>query len=1177
MKNEELRTEDLPRALTAWQMLFVLGSLFFIFFSCSSHSDEVDRLNDLSYHYHYRDLDSARIYAERALAASDDYSDGRAEALNNLAFVSIARMDYDRAYRLLDSVALCTDNRVELLVADVQLMRLCQRMSRNKEFYDYHERAEQDICRINEEWEALPQRMRDRMIYARSEYAIVTSTYYYYVGLKLRFIEALDAIDPAGEIKNDTAQYVNYLYNIGSGGYITGSSVADIEQKEWEQLMLCYILSHRSGLVYWEANALQALSEHLIDEESRSRLVSANAASVNYINEDMMSDSLLAGYLAQRSLNMFISFGDVYQTAGAYRTLGSCHWAVGDNHSALVCFEDALFGDSAIHQAPDLIASIRERMSLTYAAMNDKENSDINRNCYLDIQEDTRQDRQLEARAEQLDRNSSTLNIMIIAVLVMIIAVIVSMFVFNYLNRKKDRHSKLDNLLEPLQRWQEDNARRMAALTERREEIGEAYAGSLLNIADNKRRNIENRAKIFLVNSALPLIDRLINEVSRLMKGHDPQEVRDARYAYIIELTDRINECNDVLTEWIKMRQGQLNLRIESFALQDILDIVKQGRMSFNLKGITLTVRDSDAIVKADKTLTLFMLNTIADNARKFTPEGGDVNIGAVTTDRYVEISVSDTGRGMSREQLDSLFNMNGARTSATTPSSGNEEKEQYHGFGLMNCKGIIEKYRKTGKLFDVCHIGAESEQGRGSRFFFRLPKGIMRIVALSALLNIASSSVSAATGNHEALAGACADSLYVCNVEGRYEEAAQWADSALTCLNNHYLALCPDGTVLISDTDDGGEPAEITWLHEGLPFDYDIILAVRNERAVAALALHDWPTYACNNDAYTRLYKELSADTSLDAYVTAMQRAETNKTVAVILLVLLLAILITAYYTLYYRHRIHFRFCVEQINAINDMLAADISDREKLGILTETYSMHNFPDSLKTIIEQIRTELENSVRLDDEHSLDIELAEDELHRAEYENQKLHVSNNIMDNCLSTLKHETMYYPSRIRRLLDGDEDNITAIDELARYYKQLYLLLCRQAMSQTAAVGFDSTAVSLDNINRTCSFTGDVSLAVRGDAVMMQYLFDILQHESGDKTVTANVRNKDDKYAVFDIDMPMLAHRDFFVPSVDNIPFLICRQIVREHCKDTSLHGCGIVAEPRREGGTTITITLII
>ena len=46
------------------------------------------------------------------------------------------------------------------------------------------------------------------------------------------------------------------------------------------------------------------------------------------------------------------------------------------------------------------------------------------------------------------------------------------------------------------------------------------------------------------------------------------------------------------------------------------------------------------------------------------------------------------------------------------------------HGFGLLNCKGIIDKYKKISSLFSPCNIQAESEPGKGSKFTFRLPCG---------------------------------------------------------------------------------------------------------------------------------------------------------------------------------------------------------------------------------------------------------------------------------------------------------------------------------------------------------------------------------------------------------------------------------------------------------------------
>ena len=49
----------------------------------------------------------------------------------------------------------------------------------------------------------------------------------------------------------------------------------------------------------------------------------------------------------------------------------------------------------------------------------------------------------------------------------------------------------------------------------------------------------------------------------------------------------------------------------------------------------------------------------------------------------------------------------------------------------------------------------------------------------------------------------------------------------------------------------------------------------------------------------------------------------------------------------------------------------------------------------------------------------DIEEVEEDERRARHEENRLHVQNMVMDNCLSVIKHETIYYPSRINALVE--------------------------------------------------------------------------------------------------------------------------------------------------------------
>lgn len=1158
--------------------LFIWGALFlFLLSACSHDNSRCDRLNEIAYNYHYRNLDSTAYYAEKAYQLSADYEDGQAEALNHLAFVSIARMDYKKAQRQLSQLTQLTDNQIELLIADVQQMRLCQRQSHNREFYVFRENAKLLLRRINEERQSLTPHCLRRLIYAESEFSIVNSTYYYYVGLERQSIDAINEIDPDGDIQRDTAQYLNYLYNIGAGGIITDGTADDIAQREFDCLMRCFLISSQYNYPFFAANSLEAMSEHLSSADMREKLITNNLPMMRYVNPDGVPDNLLAGTLADNALFLFQQYGDVYQIAGAYRTLASCYRDIGDYQSALFNLEEPL-SNHKINQAPDLVASIREQLSVAYSAINDKPASDYNRNIYIDLQEQTRQDRYLEARAAQLDRTSNQLNLMLAAVLLGIVLLLFLVWLFNRVNRRSQRKLSLETLLKPLREWQQHNDQITSDLDERREEINEDYALNVIHIQNNERYNLENRAKISLVNSITPFIDRILNEVHELDKRSEQPATRPERLAYISELTDKINEYNEVLTHWIQLRNGELSLHIESFPLQQLMDIVSKSKMSFHLKGITLQVESTASVVKADRILTLFMINTLADNARKFTPDGGTVRIYAQETTDYVEISVLDTGQGISADKLTNIFN---------------HKVYNGHGFGLMNCRGIIEKYRKISQIFTVCLLSAESSEGEGSRFFFRLPKGIVRIL-LPLLMLLSSISIQARLSHirssqakesdpkiqivkpndNLSKANIYADSAYFSNINGTYSRTLLFADSCRKYLNQHYLVICPRGRdLMIRQGSSSLLSPEIKWFHDSLQTNYHIILDMRNESAVAALALHKWSLYSYNNKVYTQLFKELSADNTLAEYCRNMQRSQNNKTVAIILLVLVLMAILPAYYLIVYRHRLFYRFCVDRINEINQILLSDLSPDNKLSSI-EPFAHEQYPDELQHVVNEILKALEMHINSRQQQVTDIELAEDERSRAQYEDNILHISNSVLDNCLSTLKHETMYYPSRIRQLIDTDAKDIQTLSEVVDYYREIYSILSHQAMLQIEHVKLHIQPVSVAGLMNQ----PQLEEKILGDANMLQYLIEILQKQNGTKQLDTQVTVKDDKYLIMTVKMTQLHLIDkqasqLFTPAIDHLPYLICRQIVRDHSEATNRRGCGILARVE-QGSTYIEIT---
>lgn len=225
----------------------------------------------------------------------------------------------------------------------------------------------------------------------------------------------------------------------------------------------------------------------------------------------------------------------------------------------------------------------------------------------------------------------------------------------------------------------------------------------------------------------------------------------------------------------------------------------------------------------------------------------------------------------------------------------------------------------------------------------------------------------------------------------------------------------------------------------------------------------------------------------------------------------------------------------------------------------------------LQEVVDRIVYALREAISSERDMSVGMELAKDECRRIEYETNNLHIANSVLDNCLSALKHETMYYPSRIRQLVDNNMDgNVDAMKELVEYYRDIYSILSRQAVRQIERMKLMFSPVLVDEI---LSGVGK-GFCVIGNRNLLEFLFDILRKQNGRVQPEIKVEPTAEMYLLFTVYMPGVVSdtgsaSHLFVPSIDNIPFLLCRQIVRDHSEATNRRGCGISASVC--GNTTV------
>lgn len=147
------------------------------------------------------------------------------------------------------------------------------------------------------------------------------------------------------------------------------------------------------------------------------------------------------------------------------------------------------------------------------------------------------------------------------------------------------------------------------------------------------------------------------------------------------------------LLQWAASQDGRLRMSPDNVdvyrIVSDKLAVFREDARRKNIRFTSLI--EKDTYIFADIRCVKIILRNLVSNAVKFTPCGGEVKILSKTADDedFIEITVCDTGIGMSRENMDRLFIEAGYRISFGT------ERETGSGLGLMLCKDLVEKKRR--------------------------------------------------------------------------------------------------------------------------------------------------------------------------------------------------------------------------------------------------------------------------------------------------------------------------------------------------------------------------------------------------------------------------------------------------------------------------------------------------
>jgi len=201
-------------------------------------------------------------------------------------------------------------------------------------------------------------------------------------------------------------------------------------------------------------------------------------------------------------------------------------------------------------------------------------------------------------------------------------------------------------------------------------------------------------------------IAHYLKEDFQNMENDDIQKMLDMLHKASTEELDML----DYLVEWARIKYASDVFSPAKIKLTEYINKVFETLIetaSINTINLHHEIEE-DTAVFADGKMLVSIIQNIVSNALKHTGKGGAITVSAKSKDDKIIVRVKDTGVGMSKEIMGSLF------TPQMKTLSETRKKNKGAGIGLLLVKGFLEK--NGGEIW------VESIEGEGSSFYFTLP-----------------------------------------------------------------------------------------------------------------------------------------------------------------------------------------------------------------------------------------------------------------------------------------------------------------------------------------------------------------------------------------------------------------------------------------------------------------------
>lgn len=268
-------------------------------------------------------------------------------------------------------------------------------------------------------------------------------------------------------------------------------------------------------------------------------------------------------------------------------------------------------------------------------------------------------------------------------------------------------------------------------LTERRRveaiEVASQEREEILDAERNARMAAQRATRLkdeFLATLSHELrtpLSAILGWTQVLLRGHTSTAVDQRRAIEVIDRNARAQvQLIDDLLDLSRIMTGKLRLDLQQVAIADVV------QAAIDSAGPAATARDirlvclldpARAVVSGDASRLQQVVWNLLTNAIKFTPRGGRVQVLLQRVNSHVELSVSDTGIGISASFLPQVFDRFSQRDSSSTRTHGGL------GLGLAICRQLVELHGGTIRA-------ASPGEGEGSTFCVELPVSIMQVEA---------------------------------------------------------------------------------------------------------------------------------------------------------------------------------------------------------------------------------------------------------------------------------------------------------------------------------------------------------------------------------------------------------------------------------------------------------------